>query len=52
MDNAMNMKKKQYIQPTLELIPFCTKTALCDNIAVSGSDAEQYGRAPHRTEVF
>ena len=49
MDNAM---KKTYIQPTLELIPFCTKTALCDNIAVSGSDAEKYGRAPHRMPAY
>lgn len=51
MGNAMN--KKTYIQPTLESIPFCTKSALCDNIAVSGSDPELNGRVPRRrTSVF
>ena len=50
MDNAM--KKKLYIQPTFELIPFSSETALCLGIGGSGSDAEQHGRAPHHTVVF
>ena len=51
--------KKQYIQPTLEILPFRAMTALCESgeggapVSIGGGgDPEGLGRVPHRTAVF
>jgi hypothetical protein len=49
--------RKNYITPIIEILPFCALNALCESnlsgiISDTGNDAELYGRAPRRTEVF
>lgn len=54
------MTKKNYTQPTLEIMPFCAMNALCGSGEVeegisggnSGLNPYIHGRAPHCTPAY